>query len=219
MEFNRILIDSSKSKTDLCELGIKHPTDKSPYVVDHHFRHPYTAVYDMLFMGMRYKPIKFAEGGILLNNSMKCWREYFPYAELHGFDVDQDILNNARSHNLENTTYHYMDVNDSKSIADCFEATGGDFDIIIDDMIHELPQNSLFASHACRHLKPGGILVIEDIFRITHEIEIYKSFESLIPYFSSITSIVTEHNNRYSPGWNNDKLLVFSRNEKQIETK
>jgi hypothetical protein len=107
-----------------------------------------------------------------------------------------------------------MDVNDPQSIVECLDGTGGNFDVIIDDMIHDLSHNTLFAYNAYRYLKPGGYLIVEDIFRSTSEESFAKNFEPLEPYFSSMTFIVTEHKNRYSPGWDNDKLLVLCRNEK-----
>ena len=214
MKINKLIIDSSDSMTDLCKLGVKYPTDKLPYVVYDGHRQPYMAVYDMLFMSLRYKPIKFAEGGIAENMSMKCWREYFPYAELHGFEYDQTYMNKALSDNLENTTYHFMDVNDTESIVKCLDSTGGGFDVIIDDMIHNLSQNTLFAHQAYRYLKPGGYLIVEDIFRSTNENLFAENFEPLESYFSSMTFIVTEHKNRFSPEWDNDKLLILCRNEK-----
>jgi hypothetical protein len=172
------------------------------------------AVYDMLFMSLRYKPIKFAEGGIAENMSMKCWREYFPYAELHGFEYDGNYMQKALNDNLDNTTYHFMDVTKKQSIVDCLNTTGGGFDVIIDDMIHDLEHNTLFALEAYRYIKPGGYLIIEDIFRSTDEDLFAKNFEPLESYFSSMTFVVTEHKNRYSPGWDNDKLLILCRNEK-----
>jgi SAM-dependent methyltransferase len=213
MKINSLIVDSSASVTDLCKLGVKYPTDKSPYVVHSGHRHPYTAVYDLLFMPLRYKPIKFAEGGIAENMSMKCWRDYFPYAELHGFEYDSTYLNNALNDNLTNTTYRYMDVNDTDSIANCLELTGGKFDVIIDDMIHDLRRNMLFAHTAYRYLKPGGYLIIEDIFRDVDENLYAESLEPVSSYFSSMTFVITDHINRYSPGWDNDKLLVLCRNE------
>ena len=39
MMINTLKIDSSRSKTDLCELGKLHATDKSPYNTNWH-RHP-----------------------------------------------------------------------------------------------------------------------------------------------------------------------------------
>ena len=56
MIINRITIDSTNSITDLCRLGAKYPTDKSPYNGSGH-RHPYTSVYDFLFSSVRYKKL------------------------------------------------------------------------------------------------------------------------------------------------------------------
>jgi hypothetical protein len=81
-------------------------------------------------------------------------------------------------------------------------------------MIHDLEHNTLFALEAYRYIKPGGYLIIEDIFRSTDEDLFAKNFEPLESYFSSMTFVVTEHKNRYSPGWDNDKLLILCRNEK-----
>lgn len=214
MRINSISLDSSNSITDLCNLGVKHPTDKSPYVNHDGHRHPYTAVYDLLFMYMRYKPIKFAEGGIAENMSMKCWREYFPYADLYGFEYDKTYLNKALSDNLENTTYIEMDVSSDESILKCLNKTGGNFDVIIDDMIHNVEYNYKFAKQAYKYIKPGGLLIVEDVFRDLDETVFYEKFKDILVYFSSATFIITNHYKRYSPGWNNDKLLVLSRNEK-----
>ena len=120
MNINKIIIDSSDAITDLCNLGVKYPTDKSAYVENNLHRHAYMAIYDMLFMPLRYKKIKLAEGGVLDNNSMKCWRNYFPYAELHGFDFNDNLLQSAKNDNLVNTTYYKMDVSDSTSINNSF---------------------------------------------------------------------------------------------------
>jgi SAM-dependent methyltransferase len=220
MKINKLVINSSESITDLCNLGVKHPTDKSAYAQNNLHRHGYMAIYDMLFMTLRYKNIKLAEGGILNNMSMKCWREYFPYAELHGFDFDDNLLQVAKNDNLANTTYYKMDVNDTNSILNTFNSTGGNFDVIIDDMIHDVHHNALFAKEAYKFLKPSGLLIIEDInelyneeFGGNHE-ELYNQyFNPIEKYFSSMTFIVSEHKNKFSGGLNNDKLLVFSRNE------
>jgi hypothetical protein len=60
-------------------------------------------------------------------------------------------------------------------------------------------------------LKQGGLLIVEDIFR-ERPIEPYeKVFEQVKDLVSFHTFIVCDHKNRYSPGWNNDKLLVFVR--------
>jgi hypothetical protein len=220
MKINKIIIDSTESTTDLCNLGVKYPTDKSAYVDGGLHRHAYMAIYDMLFMPLRYKNIKLAEGGVLDNNSMKCWREYFPFAELHGFDFNDDLLQNARNQNLSNTTYHKMDVSDTSSIINGFENSGGSFDIIIDDMIHDVHHNTLFSNQAYKYLKPSGLLILEDLSETlntsyggNHE-ELYNQyFDPIKKYFSSMTFVVSEHKNKFSGDLHNDKLLVLCKNE------
>lgn len=220
MKINKLIINSSDSITDLCNLSIKYPTDKSAYVGNGLHRHAYMAIYDLLFMPFRYNKIKLAEGGILDNMSMKCWRDYFPYAELHGFDYNDNLLESAKNENLLNTTYHKMDVGDTSSIINAFDSSGGGFDIIIDDMIHDVHHNKLFSNQAYKYLKPSGLLIIEDLSDILNEKygnnheDLYNEYFSPIKkYFSSMTFIVSQHNNLFSGDLHNDKLLILSRNE------
>ena len=65
MKINKLIIDSSNSITDLCKLGVKNPTDKSAYVKDDLHRHAYMAIYDLLFMNLRYKNIKFTDKWVI----------------------------------------------------------------------------------------------------------------------------------------------------------
>jgi predicted O-methyltransferase YrrM len=217
---NGITIDSSNSKTDLCELGIKYPTDKCPYntistvtenSVGH--RHPYTAVYDLIFSAIRYKNIKLAEIGVLDNMSMMCWREYFPNSELYGFDFDTSYIDKGKSLNLYKTSYDFMDVKNIDSIENGLNKYGK-YDIIIEDSTHLFQDQIRVCSVAHKYLNPGGVLIIEDIFRNTNE-EQYKIYLSnVMKYYSSVTFITTEHELKYSPDWDNDKLLILYRNDK-----
>jgi hypothetical protein len=219
-KINSIVIDSSKSKTDLCVLGTKYPTDKSPYNMENtvspngsSHSHPYTAVYDFLFSSIRYNKISFAEIGVLDNMSMKCWREYFPNAELFGFDVNTHFLDEGKGLNLEKTTYDYLDVYSEDSIN---EALGkyGKYDVIIEDTTHQFGDQVRVGNIAHKYLKPGGILIIEDIFRHYDESEYLKNLENVKQYYSSMTFVMTEHQLKHSPGWDNDKLLILFRNDK-----
>lgn len=214
MRINRLIVDSTNSVTDLCELGVKYPTDKSPYNKHDGHKHPYSAVYDLLFMNFRYQKIKLGEGGIAENMSMKCWRDYFPYAELHGFEWDPTYLQKGKDSNLSNTVYHEMNVKAEESIKNCLEECGGNFDILIDDTTHIFDDQIKFINVAYRYLNPNGLLIVEDIFRSADERKYVAALDHLNQYFSSATFIVTDHKLRYSPGWDNDKLLVLSRNEK-----
>ena len=89
------------------------------------------------------------------------------------------------------------------------------FDIIVEDSTHEFDDQIRFAKIAVKYLLPGGILVIEDIFRDASEQEYKTQLDSLSEYFSSATFVMTEHMFKHSPGWNNDKLLILYRNDRE----
>jgi SAM-dependent methyltransferase len=214
MKINKIVIDSSDSITDLCMLGKLYGTDKSPYNTNSTLhKHPYTAVYDFIFGPLRYMYLEIAEIGILDNKSMMCWREYFPHAKLYGFEYDHNRLTKAVIDNLQNTEYHYMNVKAEESIQVSLEGAGCKFDIIVEDSTHEFADQIRFAKIATKFLKPGGILVIEDIFRNASEQQYAEQLNELSAYYSSATFVMTEHIFKHSPGWDNDKLLILYRNE------
>jgi SAM-dependent methyltransferase len=217
MKINSIRIDSTNSITDLCRLGIKYPTDKSPYnEVSTLHKHAYTSIYDMLFSHIRYNDIKFAEIGILDNNSMLCWRDYFPNAVLYGFEYLEEKLQKAISDNISNTHYFYMDVTQKDSIATQLSVCDY-YDIIIDDSTHVFDDQIRVVKEAVKRLKAGGFLIVEDIFINADESKYEKELEHLSQYFSSATFIFADHDLKHSPDWNNDKLLVLVRNDKNIQ--
>lgn len=214
MKINSLIIDSTNSKTDLCFLGEKYPTDKSPYAFKEDMgahKHPYTAVYDFIFSTIRFKENKIAEIGILNNKSMLCWRDYFPKSELFGFDFANNLLTEALEDNVENAHYDFMDIKQENSINSGLEKYGP-FDIIIEDSTHQFEDQIRFVNIAYKYIKPGGILIVEDIFRSADEQRYCDELENVSKYFSTITFVLTEHKLRYSPGWNNDKLLFLIRN-------
>lgn len=213
MKINSLTIDSSESKTDLCELGIKYPTDKCPYNTVSWHKHPYTAVYNILFSNIRYNKINIAELGVLDSSSMQCWREYFPNANLFGFDWDQSCLHKGRNLNLNNTVYNFIDVKNRESL-DNVLSEYEKFDIISEDTSHIFEDQINVCKVAHKYLKTGGILVIEDLNRDRNEEDYAKQLLDITKYYSSITFVMTEHKLRFSEGWNNDKLLILHRNDK-----
>lgn len=215
MKINKIFIDTTDARTDLCDLGVKYPTDKSPYNTENLIsengsghRHPYTAVYDMLFSSQRYKKLKIAEIGVLDNMSMRCWREYFPNAELYGFDFNEEFINQGKSLNLENTTYDLIDIKSQESIEQTLNHYGK-FDIIIEDSTHIFEDQIRFCQVAYKYLNEGGILIIEDIFRNEIESRYINELSNVSDFYISLNFIITEHQLKYSPEWDNDKLMVL----------
>jgi hypothetical protein len=196
-------------------LGVKYPTDKSPYNTDKNLhKHAYTAIYSLLFSNIRYNNIRVGEVGILDNNSMFSWREFFPNATLYGFEWFDSRLDKAISDNIPNCTYSKMNVTDPKSIEKGLTDAGSNFDILMDDSTHVFEDQIKFINVAYKHLKPGGFLIVEDIFIDANEEDYSKAISHLSDYFSSATFIFANHDLKHSPGWNNDKLLLLHRNNK-----
>jgi hypothetical protein len=215
---NKLTIDSTFSKTELCTLGKNFPTDKSPYS-EHKHRHPFTAVYDLLFSNIKCEEIVMAEIGIYENNSMKCWREYFKHGLFYSFDNNEKYLKQARNHNLPNVFYSKVDVKNASSISSTFQKIDKKFDIILDDSTHEFEDQIRIIKSCYPFLKTGGYLIIEDIFRpdfIVREKKYYEALNKLRKFFLNITFIDCAHINKWSPGWDNDKLLILIRNDVKV---
>lgn len=214
---NRLVVDSTKSRTDLCSAAASFGTDKSPYSSTHH-RHAYTAVYDLLFSSKRWDVLTIGEVGILDNMSMHVWRNYFPQAKLYGFEFFDEKLSTARSHNLPLTQYAKIDVSDKKSLFNAFNDVGEKFDILIDDSTHLFEHQVNFLHAAVDFVKPGGTIIVEDVFRGWDEKFYADALESILPLFSSVTFVETNHDNSKSDGdvvpyFDNDKILVLFRNQ------
>lgn len=215
---NKLLIDSTLSKTELCGLGEKYPTDKSPYNSLHRpeaYRHPYTAVYDLMFSHIRHKKLNVGEIGILDNNSIFCWREYFPNANLYAWDCVDHIIMKAIKDGIPGTTYGFMDVKSPHSVNEGFKINPNKFDIIIDDSTHVPEDQVTIIAQSIPFLVEGGVLIIEDVFRSVNEEYFASSLLKYNKYFKSVTFIDTEHKNKNSTGWDNDKLLILVRNNVQ----
>ena len=205
-------IDSTLCGTELCKLGAKYSTDKSPLNTNPSLRkHAYTAIYNLLFSSLKHKPVKLAEIGIYHNTSMCCWRDFFSQATLYGLEFNQTFINNALSHNLKDTFYCSIDVTNEHSIDLAFNRLGCKMDIIIDDSTHQPPHQLNVIRSCLNYLNSGGYLVIEDLFKSVDT----KLFSDVLDNMSDLIVdyffIDAEHKNRFSAEWDNDRLLIIIR--------
>ena len=213
--FDKIIIDTSLFNTTLCESGKKYNTNKSPYNLVGH-RSGYTGLYYLLFDKLKNKEINFAEIGIEKNASTKAWRDYFGKANIHGFEYDKDKIKNAKKHNLNNTYYHEIDVRSEINIKNAFENLNIKFDIIIDDSLHSFDEQIKIIYNVKDFLKPGAILVIEDIFRYKKghdEKKYYKEIFKIKDEFKKIFFVDTRHINNFTASWKCEKLLILIKND------
>lgn len=214
MSIKSITIDTTGKTTELCKIAMKFNSDKCPYssqTTSGH-RHPYTPVYDTLFSSLKNKKINILEIGIEKNDSINIWRNYFPLAHIYGFEISDEYLSNAKNQKLNNVFYDKIDVKDANNIKQVFQKVDVKYDIIIDDSTHVFEDQIRIIFNSIDYLNENGILIIEDIFRNLKEEDYNIELQSVLKHFSNITFITTEHENRYSPGWDNDKLLILFRN-------
>lgn len=214
-KINKIIFDSTDSTTDLCELGLKYHTDKSP-ISTYDLRHSYTILYDLILGHMKYKDIKLAEIGIWKNASIKSFRDYFPNAEIHGFEKVKQLIDDALKDNLKNTFYHEIDISNVDSITESFRGSGVKFDVIVDDGSHIFEHQINVILNVFPFLNPGGVLIIEDIFKSIPEKYFEERINPIRKYFSSVSFIETNHKLQYTGSWDNDKLLVLYRNDLSV---
>ena len=212
-------IDGTLVNSELCQLGKNHSTDKSPFNESLH-RHPYTPIYSLLFSSLKNKKINFAEIGILNNSSIRMWRDFFPYAYIFGFDYDDSLILNAKKDKLKKVFYKKINVKKSSSIIEAFKSCKKKFDVIIDDSSHNFYDQIRIIKETTKYLKPGGVLVIEDIPKensLYSEENFNKHLKKQFQYFDFFNFIDCDHINKFSKGWNNDKLLIMVKNNQIVK--
>jgi 8-demethyl-8-alpha-L-rhamnosyltetracenomycin-C 2'-O-methyltransferase len=155
--------------TSLEILADKYALDKSISTKCHNYIPGYTT----LFEEKRYSAKNVLEIGIgsvengqmsgvvhlgyRTGNSLRCWRDYFVNANIHGIDIFPHELNETRI-----TTYT-CDQSSSKQLDEVLHKINSPIDIIIDDGSHRLEHQVFSFLHLEKHLSTNGIYVIEDI--------------------------------------------------------
>jgi precorrin-6B methylase 2 len=199
-----ISIDSTDHKTKLCKLGGILNTDKSPYATDGTGGHRkgYTAVYELLFGPLKYEEINFLEIGIEKGASTFLWEQYFESAKLYAFEHDEGKIDRVKQL-ADKTSFHKVDSGNKEQLEEVFKSTGVLFDIILEDASHQLEHQRNAIEIGVKYLKPGGILVIEDL-NVNDAEDIFD--EVIANHFAFNTFIKCEHSNKKAE--NNDKLWV-----------
>ena len=162
-------IDYKKSSSELCFIGAKYDTDKSSQrsnLSQNRHSHPYTLFYHSIFKNQREAPLAIAELGILYGSSLLMWQEYFTNATIYGFENNLDLIHSFQNkNNNDRITLTPLDVKNKTSIIDAFESVGVQYDLIIDDTTHQFEDQLRIIQNCYSYLKPGGMLIIEDIFK------------------------------------------------------
>lgn len=209
-----IHIDYKSCSSDLCDIGAKHDTDKSSQrkdISDDRHCHPYTMFYQSLFKSKKEDQIVVGEIGIAHGASLLMWEEYFPNAFIYGFEkwdrfmipFREKYSNHSRIKTLYTCVRNETELNSS------FKKSNTLYDIIIDDSSHQFPDQCRILRTAYKFLKPGGILIIEDILP-EYKNEWYMN--EILPYiheYQQYYFVTLDHARKYSHPNNNDKLMVL----------
>jgi len=163
-------------KTELCEIMSKHGSDKSEKPSHGKLPgHNYTKFYYELFNEIKNNELKFFELGMGTNNpniesnmtinglpgaSLVGWSEFFKNSKIYGADIDVNIL-----FNTDKIETFFCDQTSPQIIKQLWNQKQLDFefDIIIEDGLHEFNANKIFLENSIHKLKNGGYFIIEDI--------------------------------------------------------
>jgi predicted O-methyltransferase YrrM len=213
-------IDYKNMACDLCRIGSKYDTDKSSLrknVTNTRHCHPYTLFYNALFKNQKNDKLKIAEIGILDGASLLMWREYFTNSQIYGFEYNNEFINNFKTNfDNSNITLSNIDVTIDTSIFDNFNKFNELFDVIIDDSTHNFNDQIRIIQNVHSFLKPGGVLIIEDIFKNYDESKYIEKLQNILELFEDYYFISLNHCRLNSHGWNNDKLFVLIKKGKKI---
>jgi SAM-dependent methyltransferase len=191
-------------KTKLCEIMTRHGSDKGSG------RHNYTEFYHEKFQSLKDKELKIFELGLGTNNpnlpssmgvdgkpgaSLRGWKEYFPNSEIYGADIDKDIIFQE-----DRIKTFYCDQTNKEVIYNMWslpELSDKQFDIIIDDGLHECYANMIFLENSIHKLKDDGIYIIEDVinYNIHTYTESLKTIKNTVNIFYEIIRLDNINNN------------------------
>jgi hypothetical protein len=195
-----------KSLTDLMNY---YGSDKGGFNKDHNF----SDYYSTIFFDKKNNIKNILEVGLGTNNtkvpsnmglkgkplaSLRAWRDYFSSANVYGADIDKEILKDE-----ERIKTYYVDQTSPSSISELFKNIGNiNFDIIIDDGLHEYNANICLFENSFKFLSTKGIYVIEDVF--------FKDQKKFFEYFKNrnynFSVIDIHHRNNIS---NNCMIIIY----------
>ena len=187
----------------LCKIGKKYGgSNPSPINNDVNYRGhlPYTMFYNGLFENKKNDNLKIAEIGLTDDNSLVMLKEYFKNADIYKVD--------------------YKELTNADTTVKAFAKLNTLFDIIIEGAIHKFEDQIKVIENAYSYLNPGGILIIEDIFKSYNEKWYVNRLKPILEEFQDYYFVeidCSDKNSAPAPAHTaiektNDKLLVLIKN-------
>lgn len=143
-------------------------------------------VYGKYFKNRKDTTLNVLEIGIDNGGSLLLWQDYFYNAIIHGTDIRHCHVVDGQPRIVQYTMDAYA--NASK-----FE--DGFFDIMIDDGPHTLESMVLFIKNYSSKLKPGGIMVIEDIPKLEWKDTLFSALPHELLKYAKVHDMRSMKNN------------------------
>jgi hypothetical protein len=121
-------------------------------------QHGFLAVYDPLFMSLD-SISNVLEIGVYNGDSLRLLQSYFPNTNIYGMDLDTPKYFNP------NDKFKILIGNQEnrEELEDAVAVIDNELDLIIDDGGHTMKQQQISFGFLFKHLKKGGIYIIEDL--------------------------------------------------------
>ena len=157
---NMSAIASQRGGRSLFEIGLDCKTGKI-------MSNRYDLYYEKHLGPIRFTPLVLLEVGVQRGKSLRMWEEYFPAAQISAIDIDEKCMR----HQSERSRVFIGSQTDRDFLLQVVEASGGHFDVIVDDGGHSMDQQLTSFEVLFPLLRHGGIYVIEDL--VTSYMEIF----------------------------------------------
>ena len=204
----------------LIDLYDKYGSDKGSVGKNSHF---YSSFYDEIFKKKKEEIKLILECGIgtadtnLHSNmgvnarpgaSLKVYRDYFINAQIHGADIDKNILFSS-----DRISTHYVDQLNILSINEMWKNIGFDnFDLIIDDGMHSLHQIIIFL---LIHFQNIHNVLFHEYVHTAYMTDLVKKLNKYKPQIIALTANVIL-NRIFSKLLKNFKFCFFTINLKKL---
>lgn len=145
----------------LTELFQQHGRGK--YLTDKGDDHSYFEIYDEMFREFQDKPCNFFEAGVQSGGDLKLFDDYFTQARIIGIDNNEVLVKYAPASNHYSPRVEVLLFDVRELTAQFFIDRNFMPDIAIDDCTHYLADQLHFVKTLYPIIKPGGLLIVEDI--------------------------------------------------------
>ncbi len=183
----------------LDQLANKYQTDKGTQYPGGN-RHGYAPIYENYLSKWRQSDIRMLEVGVCLEgtvggHSIYMWSDYFPYAQIHTFDiVDMSIHPSVLCN--DRVFFHQGDQGNRSDFVRMYQAAGEkDFDFILEDGSHRHEHQMISFAGLFGYVKSGGYYILEDMSIPNHRVCCIRNDETyeIIRNFKNTGKLVSNH--------------------------